>query len=54
MHAVLLVVLTYAYANFSRSLAKKETGRVAKCAEKNTSVNSEKGWPMCLFAVELS
>ena len=29
-------------------------GRVAKCAEKNTSVNSEKGWPMCLFAVELS
>ena len=29
-------------------------GRVAKCAEKNTSVNSKKGWPMCLFAVELS
>ena len=28
-------------------------GLVAKCAEKNTSVNSEKGWPMCLFAVEL-
>ena len=48
MHAVLLVVLTYAYATFSRSLAKKKQG-VLQNALKKTHRSTLKRVGRCAF-----